>query len=143
MKKDLVAKTSVSVNATPSKVWEALTNPKLVKQYLYGAEVMSDWKEGTSIVWKGEYQGKAYQDKGIIKKIHPREYLQHTYFSAMSGKEDKPENYVTVTYKLVGKGHVTEVILMQDHNQNKTELEQSKHNWEMVLRKLKEVAEHN
>jgi uncharacterized protein YndB with AHSA1/START domain len=53
MKENLTANASVSVDATPSKVWKALTNPKLIKQYMFGTEVNSDWKEGNPITWKG------------------------------------------------------------------------------------------
>ena len=59
----------------------------------------SDWKEGSSITYTGEYEGKKYKDKGVIKKMIPKEIFQSTYWSSNSGKEDKPENYNLVTYK--------------------------------------------
>ena len=116
MKENLTANASISLDATPSKVWEALTNPKLIKQYMFGTEVTSDWKEGNPITWKGEYKGKSYKDKGVIKKIKMNKILQHTYLSGMSGKEDKPENYVTVTYKLSKDYDKTRLTLTQDNN---------------------------
>ena len=79
MKENLTANASISLDATPSKVWEALTNPKLIKQYMFGTDVTSDWKEGNPITWKGEYEGKLYKDKGVIKKIEANKILQHTY----------------------------------------------------------------
>ncbi|MCE8425412.1 MAG: SRPBCC domain-containing protein [Candidatus Methanoperedens sp.] len=54
MEKGLVARASVSVNAPVDKVWEALTNPEIIKQYMFETAVISDWKEGSQIVWKGE-----------------------------------------------------------------------------------------
>ncbi len=100
IKDNLTAKTSISIDSTPSKVWEALTNPKLTKQYLLGTEVASDWKEDKPITWKGEHEGKSYKDKGGIKKIEANKILQHTYLSSMSGKEDTPKNYLTITFNL-------------------------------------------
>ena len=54
MKENLTANASISLDATSSKVWEALTNPKRIKQYMFGTDVTSDWKEGNPITWKGE-----------------------------------------------------------------------------------------
>lgn len=143
MKKNLIANATVSVHAPATKVWKALTDPKLIKQYLFGTDVVTDWKEGHSITWKGEYEGKSYQDKGVIKKIEPNRILQHTYLSSMSGKEDSPENYATVSYQLVGEGDKTVLSLSQDHNENEKAREASTKNWTTVLSKLKEVVEQN
>jgi uncharacterized protein YndB with AHSA1/START domain len=54
-----------------AKVWDAFVNPKLIKRYMFGAEARSDWKEGSPIVWKGEYEGKSYEDRGVILKFQP------------------------------------------------------------------------
>lgn len=97
MKNNLIAETSISVDATPVEIWKVLTTPKLVKKYLLGTDVTTDWKEGSAITYSGEYEGKKYNDKGIIKKIEPEKIFQTTYWSSMGGKEDKPENYKLVT----------------------------------------------
>ena len=141
MKENLTTHISISLDAIPSKVWEALTDPKLIKKYMFGTEVTSAWKEGTPITWKGVYEGKSYKDKGVIKKIEANKLLQHTYLSSMTGKEDKPENYVTVTYKLRKEGDGTILSLSQDHNASEKEKESSRKNWKTVLEKLKEVVE--
>lgn len=75
MKENLTAKASITIAAAPSIVWEALTNPKLIKQYMFGTDVTSDWNEGNSITWQGQYEGKSYKDKGVIKKIEPNKIL--------------------------------------------------------------------
>lgn len=141
MKENLIAKASISIDATPAKVWDALTNPKLIKEYMFGTEVKSNWEEGDTILWKGEYEGKSYQDKGIIKKVEPMKVLQHTYLSSMSGKEDKPENYATVTYLLSKEGDKTLLSLTQDNNADEKAKEHSTKNWTMVLKKMKEIIE--
>jgi uncharacterized protein YndB with AHSA1/START domain len=143
MKNNLMAKITVSIQAPASKVWKALTEPKLVKQYLYGTEVSSDWKPGSPIHWTGEYNGKTYHDKGVIKKIEPEKILQHTYFSDLSGKEDKPENYATVTYTLTKNNGTTQLSLTQDNIDSEKAVESSNTNWKGVLGKLKEVVEKN
>src|SRR5258708_8627174 len=101
MNKGFSAKVTITINVPASKVWEALTKPELIKQYLFGTDVISDWKIGSSITYKGVWQGKSYKDKGKILQVIPGQLLQSTYWSSMSGTEDKPENYATVTYKLI------------------------------------------
>ncbi|MEP7143929.1 MAG: SRPBCC family protein [Ferruginibacter sp.] len=141
MKKTLIAKTSISVDATPAQVWKALTTPQLVKKYLMGTDVSTDWKEGSPVTYSGEFEGKKYQDKGIIKKVVPGKILQSTYWSSMAGKPDKPENYNLVTYKLSKRNGKTIISLSQDNNATEKEKEHSTQNWKMVLKKLKEVVE--
>lgn len=98
MKKDLAVEESIDVNANVDKVWEALTNPDIIKDYLYGTNTITDWQPGSKITFKGEWQGKEYVDGGTILENIPNKKISYTYWSGMSGMEDKPENYSTVTY---------------------------------------------
>ena len=68
---NIISETSVTIDAMPAEVWKAITTPETIKKYLMGTTVTSDWKEGSPITYKGEYNGKAYEDKGVIKKIEP------------------------------------------------------------------------
>lgn len=104
-----------------------------------GTNVTSDWKEGSAINYEGEYQGKKYHEKGIIKKLDPGKTFESTYLS--SDKEDKPGNYKLVTYKITEKEGKSVVTLTQDNNASEKEKEHSTSNWKMVLKKLKEVVE--
>ncbi|MES2380934.1 MAG: SRPBCC family protein [Bacteroidota bacterium] len=141
MKSTLIAETSVSVHASPAQVWRALTTPALIKKYLMDTDVTSDWKVGSAIEYKGEYQGKKYHDKGVIKKLETEKIFQSTYWSSMSGKEDKPENYNTVTYKIKEQNDKTVITLTQDNIASEKEKEHATENWKMVLNNLKEVVE--
>ena len=85
-----IAKATITVNTPASKVWDALTDPRLIKQYLFGTDVTTDWKVGSSITYKGEWEGKAYEDKGKILQVEPEKLLVTTFWSAMSGLPDTP-----------------------------------------------------
>lgn len=98
MKQNLITTVEVTTNASTAKVWEALTDPALIKQYFFGTEVVTSWKVGTSIVWKGIWQDKSYEDKGKILSIIPEKLLETTYWSSMAGLSDIPENYKKVIY---------------------------------------------
>ncbi len=141
MKNNLRAETSITIKATPEAVWKAITTPASIKKYLMGTTVTSDWEEGSAINYEGEYNGKKYHDKGVIKKFKPESVFQSTYWSSMSGKEDKPENYNTVTYTLSDEDDRTLVTLTQDNIATEEEKEHATKNWEQVLQKLKEVVE--
>ena len=141
MNNQLTAEASVTIDADTSKVWKAITSPETIRQYLMGTNVTSDWQEGSAITYEGEYKGKKYNDKGIIKKLVPGQIFQSTYWSSMGGKEDKPENYNLVTYTLSPKDNKTHVVLTQDNIKTAEEQEHATSNWTNVLAKLKEVVE--
>ncbi len=141
MNKRFIAKASISINAPVGKVWNALTNPEVIKQYMFGTNVISDWKEGSPIFWKGEWQGKKYEDKGVILKLEPESLIQYSHFSPLSGKPDLPKNYHTVTVELVSNGAETTVSLSQDNNETEQAREHSEKNWKMMLDGLKKLLE--
>ncbi len=141
MAQDLIAKAYAIINAPTVRVWEALVNPAAIKQYMFGTNVVTDWREGNPIVWKGEWQGRPYEDKGVLLQVKPERLLQYSHFSPLSGVPDKPENYHTVTIDLLGEGNQTRISLAQDHNASEEEREHSAKNWEMMLASLKKYVE--
>jgi|SRR5688572_16495227 uncharacterized protein YndB with AHSA1/START domain len=141
MAKGLVAKASTTIHAPASTVWDALVDPRKIKQFMFGTDVASDWKEGSPITWKGEWKGKAYEDKGVIQRLEPGRLLQYTHFSPLAGLPDKPENYHTVTIELSGNGEETKVALSQDNNVTEEERGHSAENWSLMLEGLKKLVE--
>ena len=141
MTNKLTADASTSIGATKRQVWEALASPDAIKQYMFCADVDSDWREGSAITWKGELKGKKYEDKGVILKIDPEKTLQYSYFSPLSGKPDKPEKYHTVTIKLSSTGSKTEVTLLRDNNADEAARKESEKNWGGMLEGLKKYVE--
>lgn len=98
MNHELSISESVVVNTDAKKVWEALTNPAIIKDYLFGTETITDWKVGNPIIFQGEYNGHKYKDKGVILEFKPLETLTYSYWSGFTGLDDKPENYAKVSY---------------------------------------------
>jgi uncharacterized protein YndB with AHSA1/START domain len=137
----LIARASLTIGAPRAEVWEALVNPAAIKQYMFGARVVSDWQEGSPIVWKGEWQGKAYEDKGVILGLEPGRRLRYSHFSPLSGLPDEPRNYHTVTIELSGEGDQTRVALSQDNNPTEEARVHSEKNWGMMLAALKKFLE--
>jgi len=142
MAKGFEAKKSVTIDAPKAKVWDALTNPEKVKQYMHGTNMSTDWNEGSPIFWRGEWKGKSYEDKGTVLEVEPQRLLRYTHWSPMGGSEDKPENYHTVTYELTGDDGKTTLALTQDNNATQAEADNmAQNNWGPVLEGLKATAE--
>lgn len=141
MSKNLIATATVSIVADKSQVWNALVTPAAIKQYMFGADVQSDWEVGSAITWSGEMKGKKYEDKGKILQFDPPQTLAYSHFSPMSGKPDQPENYHTVTIQLSGTGHATKVSLSQDNNPDEKSQAESAKNWSAMLQGLKKYVE--
>jgi len=132
--KEHIAKTAISINAPVQQVWDALINPAIIKQYMFGTEVQSDWQPGSAITWKGEFNGKPYEDNGKIIKFQPNEILQYTHAS-QSGDEH------TITIQLTDNNEHTGLALTQDKNANEKAMEESQKKWNAMLAKMKELLE--
>ncbi|HMA06052.1 MAG TPA: SRPBCC family protein [Methanomicrobiales archaeon] len=140
--KGLVARQSVSIRAPPAEVWKALTDPDLIRQYLFGTEATSDWKAGSQIRYRGTWEGKAYEDKGVVLRAEPGKMLETTYWSSMSGLPDIPGNYRLVRYELTPeKGGGTLLTVTQDNNPTEEGRAHAEGNWKVVLEGLKRLLE--
>ena len=138
-----IAKAATTINAPAEKVWHALTDAEMIKKYMFGTTVISDWKEGSKIIWEGEWEGKAYEDKGKILRFEPKKSLQYSHFSPLAGLHDNPENYHIVTINLEERDKQTMVTLSQDNNANEKDKDHSEKNWKMMLSSLKKLLEEN
>jgi uncharacterized protein YndB with AHSA1/START domain len=133
--------TSVTIAAPAAKVWEAITDNAKRKQWFFGVDTKTDWKEGSQLVHTGEYQGKPYKDKGEILEIEPGRLLVHTHWSDTSGVPDKPENYQTVTFMLSETDGKTNVTVAESNFPNAKARETSEQAWQQVLDALKQLVE--
>jgi len=141
MKNNITGKASISVDAPIDKVWDALTKPELIKKYFFGTDTHTDWKPGSKITFTGEWQGKKYEDKGTIIDVKPKTLIKYNYWSEMSGIEDKPENYVVITYALSEKDGKTQLDLSQENIPDEKMKTHSEENWQKVLEGLKKMVE--
>ena len=138
---DLIARATITIDAPRAEVWKALVSPAAIKQYMFGADVRTDWKEGSPITWSGEWKGKKFEDKGKLLQVKPERRLQYSHFSPLSGLPDTPENYHTVTIELSDVGGKTLVTLIQDNSSTEEARKESEKNWDMMLQGLKKYLE--
>lgn len=141
MKSNITGKAEITINAPASKVWDALTKPEIIKQYFFGTDTTTDWKVGSPITFKGVWEGKSYFDKGTVLAFEPKKLVRYNYWNSMSGIEDKPENYVIITYKLSEDDDKTHVTITQQNIPDEKTKEHSEQNWNKVLHDLKDLLE--
>jgi uncharacterized protein YndB with AHSA1/START domain len=138
---NLTAKASTLVDEPVADVWRALVTPETIKRYMFGATVVADWRVGGSIVWRGEWKGKPYEDRGKIVRFDAERVLEYTHWSPLSGTPDTPENWHTVTIELESLGARTRISLAQDGNRSEQERQHSEANWKKMLEDLKAIVE--
>jgi len=141
MSENLAAEADVTIMGSVSQVWDALVNPDKIKRYMFGATVISDWQVGSPIVWKGEWKGKPFEDKGRILEIQQGRRLRYSHFSPLSGAPDRPESYHNVTIQVDGLDGSVHVELSQDGNPTEQAREESRRNWSAMLDGLKKTVE--
>lgn len=135
-----------TINAPPTAVWKALTTPSALKQFFFGSDIVTDWRVGSPIRFRGTWNGKPYEDKGTIQTFEVDRRLAFTHWSPLSKLEDKPENYHIVSFDLQPVNGRTEVVLTQTNQSDSEPLtpenrKEYAKNWTMLLDGLKKVVE--
>jgi len=142
MKLDLQVSESIVINAGAARVWNVLTNPEIIKEYLFGTQTVTDWKVDSEIVFQGEYEGHKYRDHGVIKENIHHKRISYSYWSGFSGLEDKPENYGMVIYDLAPvDSHHTTFTWTQKGYPDEDRQKHSQSGMKAFLEQIKGIAE--
>ena len=104
----------VEIRAPARKVWSALTVPALVKQWQYGSDLLTTWEPGAPIVFRNEWDGQVFEQKGTVLEFTPVSRLKYSLFFPRPGEEDSPENRFFMTYELTEHGDATSVLFRQE-----------------------------
>lgn len=132
---------NIIINAAPSVVFDALTNSEKILQYFPLNEVISDWKVGSEVLFKGTVNGADFTDYGKIEQLTPNKIFQYTYWSDNHGTERTPENHLTICYSLSATEQGTQ-LKMEHKNLISAEMHaQMLGVWDFLLSSLKDYAE--
>ncbi len=99
----------IVINAPPSAVWEVLTKPEFMKQWMGEPEmavhVETNWTVGSPIVVRAFHHAR-FENSGTVLRFDPTEVLRYSQLSSLSRLPDKPENYSIYEFRLepVGDG---------------------------------------
>ena len=140
----LVAHVAVTIKAPRAKVWDALVNPETIKQYMPVTSVLSEWREESPIVWKGELNGESFQTTGRVLRLEPERLLEYNHSRPIfhsSRAVRAPESYQRVTVELSDEGAQTLISVTEQDNMTKRELEHSEGSWRLILHGMKALLE--
>ena len=104
----------VKILAPAKKVWRALTEPDLVKQWQYGSDLLTTWEPGSPIVFRNEWNGQVFEQKGTVLEFAPASRVRYSLFFPRPGVNDIPENYFFMTYELTESNGLTSLLFRQE-----------------------------
>ncbi len=137
-----VVEVDTTVAAPEGRVWQAMMEGAMFP----GTDLETDWKVGHPIVLRGEWQGRAFVDRGEVRSITKDRELVLTHWSDKDGSGTRPASYHVVRFTLEPDGDRTTVKLTQFNEgadvivdeQTKAEF---KKNWALMLDGLRQAAE--
>ena len=105
---------AVTLRASPTAVWQAVTDPALVKRWQFGSDLITDWKPGSPIRFHNEWNGQVFEQWGTVLAFEPPRLLRYSLYFPRPGFEDRPENYFIMTYELAKAGRETTLTVTKD-----------------------------
>jgi len=144
MEGDLIFRFSIEIKAPRSKVWDALINPEITQQYMFGCVPVSDWNVGSPLLWRGLADEVDYVI-GRVVKFEPEKLLSTTTFNPHGDQADIPENYLTGEYHLSEENGTTTLHIVQGDfasvTNGRNRYEEAEESWDMALKKLRSILE--
>lgn len=132
---------TIVLDASKEKIWNALTDPALVKQWQYGSELITDWKPGNEIRFRNEWEGQVFEQWGTVLEVIPNEKIKYSLFFPRPGLKDRPENYFIMSYVLSEENQQTKLEIIQEDHRPGAIQEEPQGEENPILQALKTVVE--
>lgn len=137
-----VIEIDTTIGAPTATVWKAMKGGAMFP----GTHIETDWKIGHPIVFKGDWKGRSFTDRGEIQSLSEARELSFSHWSDTDGSGERPPSYHVVKYELQPAGARTKVTLSQFIEGEETQVDaknraEFERNWTMMLESLKNAAE--
>lgn len=129
-----IATAELDIDAPISEVWAALTDADRLGEIMFGSTVETDWSIGSPIVYRGEWEGRPFEDHGTVLELTEPTVIRLSHEAP--GSDETHE----VRYDLRELGPVTHVTLTQDGNATVEAAEHAAANWQATLESLQRVV---
>jgi uncharacterized protein YndB with AHSA1/START domain len=129
----------IYIRTTPEKLWRALTEPELTRQYWAGTWQESDWQVGAA--WRIVMPDGRIADTGEIVEIEPCRRLVLTWRNEFR-PELHAECYSRLTYALELQGDMVKLTVTHDIAKLASKfIEAVSNGWPAILSSLKSLLE--
>jgi len=108
----LYTEDTIQIKGSMEEVWNALTNPSITPNYMYGCAVESSWKKDDKVLWRNEDDQQVYVTGFVLEVDAPRKLI-YTVFNPFASYPDILENHLSVEYKLEHEGKETILTVIQ------------------------------
>jgi hypothetical protein len=96
---------------------------------------------GSPLFFRGEWQGKSYEDRGTVLAFEPMASLSYNYWSGFSGLADEPALRQIIRYDLEPAHGGVRITIHQSNVDTQARADHSATNWSSVLQALKNLLE--
>ena len=132
------------IDAGPHRVWEALTVPGIMLQWMgepeMQLEVLTAWSVGQPLVIKGIHH-LPFENKGIVLAMEAGRLLRYNQISSLSGLEEAEHNYSVFEFILTPQETQTRLDLTISGFPTDTIYKHLAFYWNVTLYKVKQVVE--
>lgn len=135
---------SIDINAGRDRVWNVLTEPALMLQWMgdpeMELEVHTQWTVGQPLIITGVHH-LPFENKGIVLAAEPGQRLQYSQLSSLSQLEEKEDNYSIFEFILTPVGTQTRLSLTIKGFPADTIYKHLAFYWNATILKIKREAE--
>jgi uncharacterized protein YndB with AHSA1/START domain len=140
---DTIANKTIEINAAPSKVWDALTNPELMKRWMSETEIKitTDWKVGNPFIIHGNLHGINFENNGTVLQFEREKVLKYSHLNSLSRLPDEPRNYSMIEFTLAPRENQTSLTVTLSNFPTESIYKHLVFYWNVTLEILKRLME--
>jgi uncharacterized protein (DUF952 family) len=134
---------SISIDATPSVVWEVLTQGMATWIWHEPVRIDAEWRAGSPLLMRGTLNDEAFENRGRVDLVEAPKELQYRYWSSLSASvlPDAPESYTVVRFVLAAAEESTHLSVTLSEIPHESVYEHARLYWSGTLPLIKELAE--
>ncbi len=128
------------IQTTPEKLWAALTQPEMTRQYFFGLSVTTDWRVGADLTYLRP-DGNP-EIRGEVLEVIPNRKLVYSFNGECAEENQAGDPPSRVTFEIEPMGAACKLILVHDGFDTETTTYEGVGNgWPLVLSGLKTLLE--
>jgi uncharacterized protein YndB with AHSA1/START domain len=135
----------IFINASLSVVWEALTQPELMKSWMSDSEIeiVTTWEVGSPVIVNAQAESykTAFTNTGVVLQFLKERVLEYSHLSSLSRLADLAENYTLIRFTLHPENDHTLLELNLSNFPTESHYKHIDFYWSVTLEILKRLVE--